>query len=224
MGKKGAGKKAKRTEEPQEGAVAAATKKAKKVKAKPKGMRWLAPYLTVRDVSASIEWYESAFGFKRRFVMTGADGKPIHAEMQHKKAVIMLGPWDGKSPAPGKEGVPVTLYCYCEDVDALAASARAAGARVVEEPADQFWGDRIAFIVDPDGHQWTFATHKFEMKEPGELEEQCCGKGEGEGACCCSCSGEDGEEEEAVEPEAASASAPGEPAPAPARDPKSPPA
>jgi hypothetical protein len=69
-----------------------------------------------------------------------------------------------REPAGAKDGAPpVSLYCYCDDVDAVAASARLAGARVVEEPADKFYGDRTCLLIDPDGHSWAFATHKFEM-------------------------------------------------------------
>lgn len=144
-------------------------KKAKRVKPKPKGMRWVNPYLSVRDVDVSLAWYERAFGFRTTFSMPGPDGKPLHAEMTHRKSTIMLQPESiqGHARAPGKDGASVTLFCYCEDVDATAASARAAGGKILDEPRDQFWGDRTCFIVDPDGHQWMFATHKFDI-DPDE--------------------------------------------------------
>lgn len=134
-------------------------------KSKPAGMRWVNPYISVRDVTASLAWYERAFGFKTSFSLPGPDGNPIHAEMTHRKSVVMVGPLGADQVGgTGKAGgAPVTLYCYCEDVDAMAAAARAAGAKILEEPGDQFWGDRTCFIVDPDGHQWMFATHKFDM-------------------------------------------------------------
>ena len=37
--------------------------------------------------------------------------------------------------------------------------ARAAGATIAAEPADQFYGDRTYRAVDPEGHCWTFAAH-----------------------------------------------------------------
>jgi PhnB protein len=153
------------------GAKAAAEKGSKKrakskVKAKQKGMRWVNPYLTVRDPAASLAWYERAFGFKTAFAMPGPDGKIMHAEMRYKKSVIMLGPEspDGRCTPPAKQsgGAPVTLYTFCDDVDAVAASAKVAGAKVLQEPQDMFYGDRTCFVVDPDGHQWMFATHQFD--------------------------------------------------------------
>lgn len=45
------------------------------------------------------------------------------------------------------------------DVDAHCARARAAGARIVAEPTDQFYGDRTYRAADPEGHHWVFAQH-----------------------------------------------------------------
>jgi uncharacterized protein len=43
------------------------------------------------------------------------------------------------------------------EVDAIAAEARAAGARIGREPAETFWGGYSAIFVDPDGHPWEVA-------------------------------------------------------------------
>jgi uncharacterized glyoxalase superfamily protein PhnB len=42
------------------------------------------------------------------------------------------------------------------DVDALAARARAHGARILHEPADQPYGERECEIEDLAGHRWQF--------------------------------------------------------------------
>ena len=70
--------------------------------------------------------------------------------------------------APSPDGSsPVALYVYVENVDDTVTRAEAAGARVLAAPADQFWGDRTAWIVDPSGHVWTVATR---VEEATELE------------------------------------------------------
>ena len=51
------------------------------------------------------------------------------------------------------------------DVDAAYKKALAAGAKSVQEPTDQFYGDRTARIVDPFGNQWAIATHKEDVSE-----------------------------------------------------------
>jgi catechol 2,3-dioxygenase-like lactoylglutathione lyase family enzyme len=44
-----------------------------------------------------------------------------------------------------------------EDVDAVIAEARAAGAVIGREPAETFWGGYSAVFLDPDGHPWEVA-------------------------------------------------------------------
>jgi PhnB protein len=65
----------------------------------------------------------------------------------------------GKSPATSKADCPICLYVYCSDVDALYRRAKAAGATVVSEPADMFWGDRVVNLKDPEGYNWMFAAN-----------------------------------------------------------------
>jgi uncharacterized protein len=44
-----------------------------------------------------------------------------------------------------------------EEVDAIAAEARAAGARIGREPGETFWGGYSTVFADPDGHPWEVA-------------------------------------------------------------------
>jgi uncharacterized protein len=44
-----------------------------------------------------------------------------------------------------------------EEVDAVIAEARTAGARIGREPAATFWGGYSGIFVDPDGHPWEVA-------------------------------------------------------------------
>ena len=125
-------------------------------------MPHLSPYLSVRDGMAALPFYEKAFGFKRRFEMKTPEGRLRHGEVEHYGAVIMLGepsPDIGHKPPADVGGSPVALYVYVPDVDAVVSQARAAGAKVNQEPTDQFYGDRTSEVVDPEGHRWCFATH-----------------------------------------------------------------
>ncbi len=54
-----------------------------------------------------------------------------------------------------------------EDIDALFAHAKAAGAEVTQEPTDEFWGMRDWGIVDPDGYGWMISK---EIAKPSEAE------------------------------------------------------
>jgi PhnB protein len=41
----------------------------------------------------------------------------------------------------------------------------AGGAKILVPIANQFWGDRIGWIMDPSGHVWTVATRVEETSE-----------------------------------------------------------
>jgi PhnB protein len=64
----------------------------------------------------------------------------------------------------------VLLHQYVEDADAAVARAVEAGATLVREPADQFYGDRAALIADPFGHLWSLHTHIRDVS-PEEMSE-----------------------------------------------------
>ncbi|MDE2640756.1 MAG: VOC family protein, partial [Chloroflexota bacterium] len=50
-------------------------------------------------------------------------------------------------------------YVIVPDVDAHCARARAAGAEVVMEPADQDYGGRLYAARDPEGQLWNFGSY-----------------------------------------------------------------
>ena len=46
-----------------------------------------------------------------------------------------------------------------QEVDAVVASAQAAGATVTDPPRGRFWGGYSGYFHDPDGHLWEIAWH-----------------------------------------------------------------
>jgi len=132
---------------------------------KPKNMPGLIPYMTVQDAAKAIEFYKNAFGFEEVGVSYDDNKKPVHVEMRLHDALIMFAPegvygMDNKSPiGSGIKAMPLNLYVYCKDVDALYDKAIKAGAKSKMAPNDGFWGDRYCALVDPDGYEWSFATH-----------------------------------------------------------------
>ncbi len=121
--------------------------------------------LTVSDIPTAVSFYQKAFGFSKRAVMNGPDGKPIHAELTLRGTTLMLGP---ENPALGKRTAktigasPASLFLYVEDVDKVVSKALSLGATSKGPVMDMFWGDRCGTIVDPDGYAWMVGTHKAE--------------------------------------------------------------
>lgn len=136
------------------------------VNAIPSGYEAAIPYLSCRDAAAALDFYRDAFGATERMRMVQKDGRVGHAEIDIGRARIMVAdeyPEMGFVGPRSLGGSPVGIHIYVEDVDALAKRAVGAGAKLLREPADQFYGDRSATVEDPAGHRWFLATHKEDL-------------------------------------------------------------
>ena len=119
----------------------------------------ITPYLLYEDVDAALGFLARAFGFEEVLRFTGEAGYVNHAEMRLGDDVIYLGDPGEEYRNPARLGGATVLVGVSdlEDVDALCERARAAGAQISEEPADQAYGERRFAAVDPEGHQWHFS-------------------------------------------------------------------
>jgi PhnB protein len=121
--------------------------------------------LTVSDIPAAVSFYQKAFGFAKRGIMNGPDGKPVHAELTLRGTTLMLGPENaamGKRTAKSVGASPAGLYIYVENVDKVVDKATKLGGTRQGRVMDMFWGDRCGTIIDPDGYTWMIGTHKAE--------------------------------------------------------------
>jgi PhnB protein len=126
----------------------------------PEDMPRITPYLLYEDVGSALDWLAQAFGFHERMRLPGPDGKITHAEMELADGVVMMGNPGPEYRNPRRLGqVTQSIYVYVEDVDKHFEHARGAGATILAEPEDQFYGDRRYSAVDPEGHEWHFAQH-----------------------------------------------------------------
>ena len=122
----------------------------------------LAPYLFYDDVERAARFMQDAFGFTLVFTSPDASGGLAHAQLAHGSGLIMLGHAGGGGlglvkSAGALDALHAGVYVFVDDVDAHCEQARAAGAKVLLEPADQPWGDRMYCAVDPEGQFWMFA-------------------------------------------------------------------
>lgn len=125
----------------------------------PSGYTRITPYLNYEDTGAMMEWLSRAFGLAERHATRRADGFVTHAEMTLRGATVMMGSPGGSFRNPKHLGqITQSLYIYIDDLDAHCERAREAGASIIEEPADQPYGDRRYGAADPEGHCWYFAS------------------------------------------------------------------
>lgn len=115
--------------------------------------------LYVKDVSASLGFYEEAFGLSRRFfnddngktygeLETGA-ARLAFASLEMAKAILKL---EVVAASPDKAPLGIEIALVTPDVPALYARAVKAGATAVSEPAVKPWGQTVAYLRDKDGH------------------------------------------------------------------------
>lgn len=93
-------------------------------------------------------------------IITDTKGNLAHAEMRFGDGIIMIGSeWADFISSPASAGGKNTqvVHVHLKDgIDEHCARARAAGAEILMEPADQFYGDRSYRARDLEGHVWTF--------------------------------------------------------------------
>lgn len=121
----------------------------------------MSPHLVVDDAAAAIDFYVKAFDAVELGRVPGPDGRLIHAALRINGFTVMLNDdfpetCGGKSMTPKSlGGTPVTIHLTVVGVDAKFQRALDAGATVVAELQDQFWGDRYGVVADPFGHHWS---------------------------------------------------------------------
>jgi lactoylglutathione lyase len=80
----------------------------------------------------------------------GEDGKPVYVGIDLGSGHVGIG----LAADAGEAGRgPISLWIYADDCDAAVERLRARDVRIVEEPRDQPWGERVARVSDPDGNE-----------------------------------------------------------------------
>lgn len=103
------------------------------------------PILRVKDLDASLAYYEQVLGFHRDWQAGTV------ASVTRDRASLML--------CEGDQGHAGTwLWIACADVDALYAATAIAGAKLRNPPTNYPWGSRECQIADLDGHVLRFGA------------------------------------------------------------------
>jgi uncharacterized protein len=126
--------------------------------------------LGVSDFERAFRFYRDGLGLPTEGILGAEDdhGAVAFFDLQ---AGVKLALWPLKSIAADSglaEGVPsppaMTIghnVASKEEVNAVMEQARQAGATVVKEAADTFWGGYSGYFQDPDGHLWEVAWNPF---------------------------------------------------------------
>ena len=134
----------------------------------------IAPYLTVSDGQAAIDFYQRAFGAEVMSQTMDPEGKKVmHASLMINGGVVLLSDdfpemTGGQSHTPqalGGSPVGIHIRTRLDDVDAVWQRAVDAGATVTMPLDDQFWGDRYGELDDPFGHHWSIGAQKSTPSE-----------------------------------------------------------
>ncbi len=128
--------------------------------------------LGVADLERSREFYER-LGWRRS--MAKAEGVVF---FQTGGMALGLFPRDQlaadanvASDGHGFSGISLAYNARSrEDVDSVLAEARAAGAKLVKQAQEAFWGGYSGYFSDPDGFLWEVAWNpSFAMAEDGSI-------------------------------------------------------
>jgi lactoylglutathione lyase len=118
------------------------------------------PVLYAKDVDRLAGFYRR-LGFEEQFRMPDENGAAGFVRLRRGDAELavtteasprMLA---GVEPGPGPRH---ELFVYVHDVDATLIDMREAGATILREPVDMPWGERLAFVLDPERNVVTLAT------------------------------------------------------------------
>jgi uncharacterized glyoxalase superfamily protein PhnB len=118
------------------------------------GFHTITQYLIVSDANRLIEFLKDVFGAAEKFRAQRSDSSAImHAEVQIGDSMIEVA--DANENFPPRPGAQ---HIYVDDVDAVYARALAKGAKSIQPPTDQEYGERGASIADEFGNHWYMAT------------------------------------------------------------------
>ena len=104
--------------------------------------------LATHDMARAVLFYQ-ALGFALKYGGPTAGFTSLHAGSGYLNLVMMpperIWSWWGRA------------IFYVDDVDAQYAQAISAGLKPAFSPRDGSWGERYFHILDPDGHELSFA-------------------------------------------------------------------
>ena len=115
------------------------------------------PSLTVNNLQQSLDFFGGlGFEVEDRWEV---DGKLLGAMLKAGDARLGLSQDDGKKGLNRAKGVGMRIYIEAaDDIDQVAARAKASGITLTKEPHDTEWGSRAFEVTEPSGFALTIAS------------------------------------------------------------------
>lgn len=117
------------------------------------------PVLYARDVERVASFY-AGLGFVESSRLSGPDGKAGFIGLRRGAAELAITTEDsprmlaGVEPGPGPRH---ELFVYVTDLPVAVEAVRVGGGSVLKDPTDMPWGERLAYVTDPEGNVVTLA-------------------------------------------------------------------
>ena len=117
------------------------------------------PILTTTDLDRSLHFYRDLLGATETYRFPDS-GPPVYIALRIGESAIGIGQAAPPSSADAVTatadarrdlGRPFSLWVYADDCDQAVRRLADAGVRVLAQPEDQPWGERVARVSDPDG-------------------------------------------------------------------------
>ena len=109
--------------------------------------------LYVADVAATLDFYQQAFGFKRKMLHEAGDyGELDTGDTTLAFSALQLMTELGKNPAKASPAAPVFEIAFeTQQVKQHLEQAIAAGASLVQDVREEPWGQTTSYVSDPNG-------------------------------------------------------------------------
>jgi len=119
------------------------------------------PHVEYQDLGSAIAWLSKTFGFREHYRY----GEPISGAQVHLgNAWVMLRQAGAGCVSPAKLGYGTqSLTIFLEDVEGHFQRAKAADAKILEEPHETVYGEFQYAAEDLDGHRWLFSRHARDL-------------------------------------------------------------
>ncbi|WP_437516648.1 VOC family protein [Sorangium sp. So ce1099] len=119
-------------------------------------VRRLFPMLSTEDMDRAVGFYRDLLGGTETYRFPEGE-PPVFLALRLGESEVGLGAIGASAPLHGQpqrpaQGHRIELCVYVDDVDATVERLRAAGVPILVEPVDQAWGERVAYVADPDGN------------------------------------------------------------------------